>query len=164
MTSQTLSCACIQTLLEEVLVPALGHKNWRVKEEGMQCLTQVLAKYGGQGLALSKFVGTVCRLLEDPNPQVGGHQCIRQVDGDMVRLELLPYICTYVHTVHTYIRMYSMYCMYICMYVCMYIVCNTIRASISLPCDLISGVNSYSKANALPVRKVCHDCVVSCVM
>ena len=37
----------------------------------MQCLTQVLAKYGGQGLALSKFVGTVCRLLEDPNPQVG---------------------------------------------------------------------------------------------
>ena len=38
----------------------------------MQCLTQVLAKYGAQGLALSKFVGTVCRLLEDPNPQVGG--------------------------------------------------------------------------------------------
>ena len=73
-------CACVSTrtplhvqaLLEEFLVPALGHKNWRVKEEGMQCLTQVLAKYGGQGLALSKFVGTVCKLLEDPNPQVGG--------------------------------------------------------------------------------------------
>lgn len=67
-----LSSTCTQALLEEFLVPALGHKNWRVKEEGMQCLTQVLAKYGAQGLALSKFVGTVCRLLEDPNPQVGG--------------------------------------------------------------------------------------------
>ena len=61
----------MQALLEEFLVPALSHKNWRVKEEGMQCLTQVLAKYGGQGLILSKFVGTVCKLLEDPNPQVG---------------------------------------------------------------------------------------------
>jgi CLIP-associating protein 1/2 len=57
-------------LLEDFLMPALSHKNWRVKEEGMQCLTQVLAKYGSQGLGLPKFVGFLCKLLEDPNPQV----------------------------------------------------------------------------------------------
>ena len=51
-------------------MPAFTHKNWRVKEEGMQCLTQVLAKYGTQGLGLSKFVASLCKLLEDPNPQV----------------------------------------------------------------------------------------------
>ena len=51
-------------------MPALSHKNWRVKEEGMQCLTQVLAKYGSQGLGLPKFVVFLCKLLEDPNPQV----------------------------------------------------------------------------------------------
>ena len=88
----------VQALLEEFLVPALGHKNWRVKEEGMQCLTQVLAKYGGQGLALSKFVGTVCKLLEDPNPQVGGvGRAVSEVDGLMVGMAGLCIVARGVH-------------------------------------------------------------------
>nr|WAW84823.1 CLASP 1/2 [Halisarca dujardinii] len=57
-------------LLEEFLMPALVHKNWRVREESMECLIQAVVRYGTQGMGLNKFVGGLCRLLEDPNPQV----------------------------------------------------------------------------------------------
>ena len=41
----------------------------------MECLAQVLAKFGNRGLHLSKLVGVICKLLEDPNHQVYTSVC-----------------------------------------------------------------------------------------
>lgn len=58
-----------QHVLEQ-LIPAFGHKAWRVREEVLHCLVTSLNEFGAPSLTVSKFVPHICKLLGDPNSQV----------------------------------------------------------------------------------------------
>ncbi|BFZ22652.1 hypothetical protein BsWGS_25691 [Bradybaena similaris] len=52
------------------LGPALQHKLWHVKEGVLVTLQNTVNRYGARCLSLSKIVPDICKLLEDPSPQV----------------------------------------------------------------------------------------------
>ncbi|XP_019850114.1 PREDICTED: CLIP-associating protein 1-like [Amphimedon queenslandica] len=59
-----------QKLLDTVLEGILTHKNWRVKEQGLLCITRTLSFFGTSQISVSKYVGSICELLGDANAQV----------------------------------------------------------------------------------------------
>ncbi|GFR69186.1 CLIP-associating protein 1 [Elysia marginata] len=52
------------------LGPAFHHKLWLVKEGVLVTLQRTINRYGARCLLLSKIVPDICKLLEDPSPQV----------------------------------------------------------------------------------------------
>lgn len=54
----------------EKLVPAFGHRNWRVREEVMVCLKETLQRHGAHSLSITKLLPSIIKLLSDPNSQV----------------------------------------------------------------------------------------------
>lgn len=59
-----------QLLLEQILEVGLAHKNWRVKEQSLVCLTRTLNYFGSGQVSVSKFMGSICSLIGDANSQV----------------------------------------------------------------------------------------------
>lgn len=93
---QTLLTECVsspQAFLDKLLEPCLGHKNWRVKEQGLLCLSRTLSYFGSGQISVSKFMGGICSLLGDANSQVrsGAMETIVEVYrhvGVKVRIDL----------------------------------------------------------------------------
>lgn len=54
----------------ERLVPAFGHRNWRVREEVMVCLKETLQRHGAHSLSITKLLPSIIKSLSDPNSQV----------------------------------------------------------------------------------------------
>ncbi|KAI8767147.1 CLIP-associating protein 1 isoform X2 [Biomphalaria glabrata] len=52
------------------LGPAFSHKLWHVKEGILLTLQNTINRYGARCLLLSKIVPDICKLLDDPSPQV----------------------------------------------------------------------------------------------
>ncbi|BFZ06493.1 hypothetical protein BsWGS_09532 [Bradybaena similaris] len=52
------------------LGPAFQHKLWHVKEGALVTLQNTINRYGARCLQLSKIVPDICKLLDDPSPQV----------------------------------------------------------------------------------------------
>ncbi|KAK3765454.1 hypothetical protein RRG08_067000 [Elysia crispata] len=52
------------------LGPAFHHKLWLVKEGVLVTLQRTINRYGARCLLLSKIVPDICKLLDDPSPQV----------------------------------------------------------------------------------------------
>ncbi|CAL1546836.1 unnamed protein product [Lymnaea stagnalis] len=52
------------------LGPAFTHKLWHVKEGVLLTLQNTINRYGARCLLLSKIVPDICKLLDDPSPQV----------------------------------------------------------------------------------------------
>ncbi|GFN83018.1 clip-associating protein 1, partial [Plakobranchus ocellatus] len=52
------------------LGPAFHHKLWLVKEGVLVTLQRTINRYGARCLLLSKLVPDICKLLDDPSPQV----------------------------------------------------------------------------------------------
>ncbi|XP_073237164.1 CLIP-associating protein 1-A-like isoform X3 [Porites lutea] len=81
-----------QHVLEQ-LIPAFGHKAWRVREEVLHCLVTSLNEFGAPSLTVSKFVPHICKLLGDPNSQVRDSAINSLVEiyrhvGEKVRVDL----------------------------------------------------------------------------
>ncbi|XP_058972791.2 CLIP-associating protein 1-A isoform X5 [Pocillopora verrucosa] len=81
-----------QHVLEQ-LIPAFGHKAWRVREEVLHCLITTLNAFGPSSLTVSKFVPHICKLLGDPNSQVRDSAINSLVEiyrhvGEKVRVDL----------------------------------------------------------------------------
>ncbi|XP_033111961.1 CLIP-associating protein 1-like isoform X6 [Anneissia japonica] len=81
----------------ERLMKAFVHKNWRVREEVLNCLQQTINvernRYGAGSLVLSKLVPSICKLLGDPNSQVRDTAINTLVEiyrhvGEKVRVDL----------------------------------------------------------------------------
>ncbi|XP_052252616.1 CLIP-associating protein 1-like isoform X3 [Dreissena polymorpha] len=54
----------------ERMMNTFTHKLWHVREGVLLCLQQTINRYGARCLTLSKIVPSICKLLEDPTPQV----------------------------------------------------------------------------------------------
>ncbi|KAL4229386.1 hypothetical protein ACF0H5_012425 [Mactra antiquata] len=72
-----------QQLLLKLMMPAstpqyvfdrimgtFNHKLWHVREGVLLCLQNTINRYGARCLQLSKIVPSICKLMEDPTPQV----------------------------------------------------------------------------------------------
>ncbi|XP_012939187.1 CLIP-associating protein 1-A, partial [Aplysia californica] len=75
------------------LGPAFQHKLWHVKEGALVTLQSTINRYGARCLQLSKIVPDICRLLDDPSPQVREAAVSSLVEiyrhvGDRVRNDL----------------------------------------------------------------------------
>ncbi|XP_078377626.1 LOW QUALITY PROTEIN: CLIP-associating protein 1-like [Oculina patagonica] len=87
-----MSISTPQHVLEQ-LIPAFGHKAWRVREEVLHCLVTALNAFGPSSLTISKFVPHICKLLGDPNSQVRDSAINSLVEiyrhvGEKVRVDL----------------------------------------------------------------------------
>lgn len=93
---QTILTECVsspQAFLDKLLDPCLVHKNWRVKEQGLLCLSRTLSYFGSGQISVSKFMGSICSLLGDANSQVRSGAMETIVDiyrhvGVKVRIDL----------------------------------------------------------------------------
>ncbi|XP_013391209.1 CLIP-associating protein 1-like [Lingula anatina] len=75
------------------LMTGFSHKLWRVREETLICLQQTIEMYGAKCLSLSKLVGAIVKLLDDPNRQVSDQAMNTLVDiycnvGERVRMDI----------------------------------------------------------------------------
>ncbi|XP_065684117.1 CLIP-associating protein 1 isoform X4 [Hydra vulgaris] len=80
----------------DLLVPFFNHKNWRVREVLMICLTQAINRFGASSMQISKFTPCLVKLLSDPTGQVRDTAISTLVEiyrhvGDRLRADLLKY-------------------------------------------------------------------------
>ncbi|KAH9383109.1 hypothetical protein HPB48_023844 [Haemaphysalis longicornis] len=68
-TMKLMTVSSPQHMLEKMM-PAFGHKNFRIREEVLLCLQDTINLYGAQNLSLMKFMPLIAKLLGDPNSQV----------------------------------------------------------------------------------------------
>merc|ERR1712142_133236 len=54
----------------EVLVQHFNHKNWRVRDVLMQCLTRAINEFGAGSIQLNKVTTHLVKLLSDPTGAV----------------------------------------------------------------------------------------------
>ncbi|XP_064397669.1 CLIP-associating protein 1-B-like [Halichondria panicea] len=72
-----------QGFLDKLMETCLVHKNWRVKEQGLLCVSRTLNYFGSGQISVSRHMSEICNLLSDANSQV--RSCAMETLVDIYR-------------------------------------------------------------------------------